>query len=358
MSLAGYPDDVISAAGYTKERCYTDALALTKSLRSDYNYRLLDDYTQIFDVDNQINDEIIWSVQYSTDKTYNGGGENGLHRYGVGWYNKSAVDNKAITTLWSHSLYYGREYRWTMPSLFMIQNFNEYDKRLYGSLQEYWCWIPTDWNQKPVYSDTVLIRHFRTVTDEEVAAGRQRAETHPLGHELFVEGLNHMYNLQTGEPTMNGRSCYHTNLKLLDSSREFAKDEKGHKDFIWFRLGEVYLSQAELYMYMGQKEEAAKVITELRKRALTEGHEEALKVTPDMITLDFILDEYMRELSMEDFRWYTLKRTGKLLERALKYNPDVKDKMKAYHVTRPIPQNEVDVVTNKDEFHQLPEYDK
>lgn len=167
-----------------------------------------------------------------------------------------------------------------------------------------------------------------------------------------------MYNLQTGEPTMNGRSCYHTNLKLLDSSREFAKDEKGHKDFIWFRLGEVYLSQAELYMYMGQKEEAAKVITELRKRALTEGHEEALKVTPDMITLDFILDEYMRELCMEGFRWYTLKRTGKLLERALKYNPDVKDKMKAYHVTRPIPQNEVDVVTNKDEFHQLPEYDK
>mgnify|MGYP000196828020 FL=1 len=358
MSLAGYPDDVISAAGYTKERCYTDALALTKSLRSDYNYRLLDDYTQIFDVDNQVNDEIIWSVQYSTDKTYNGGGENGLHRYGVGWYNKSAVDNKAITTLWSHSLYYGREYRWTMPSLFMIQNFNEYDKRLYGSLQEYWCWIPTDWNQKPVYSDTVLIRHFRSVTDEEVEAGRRRGETHPLGHELFVEGLNHMYNLQTGEPTMNGRSCYHTNLKLLDSSREFAKDEKGHKDFIWFRLGEVYLSQAELYMYMGQKEEAAKVITELRKRALTEGHEEALKVTPDMITLDFILDEYMRELSMEGFRWYTLKRTGKLLERALKYNPDVKDKMKAYHVTRPIPQNEVDVVTNKDEFHQLPEYDK
>ena len=192
----------------------------------------------------------------------------------------------------------------------MIQNFNEYDKRLYGSLQEYWCWIPTDWNQKPVYSDTVLIRHFRTVTDEEVAAGQQRAETHPLGHELFVEGLNHMYNLQTGEPTMNGRSCYHTNLKLLDSSREFAKDEKGHKDFIWFRLGEVYLSQAELYMYMGQKEEAAKVITELRKRALTEGHEEALKVTPDMITLDFILDEYMRELgpqayadSMNSAKW-------------------------------------------------------
>lgn len=67
-----------------------------------------------------------------------------------------------------------------------------------------------------------------------------------------------MYNLQTGEPTMNGRSCYHTNLKLLDSSREFAKDEKGHKDFIWFRLGEVYLSQAELYMYMGQKRKLLK----------------------------------------------------------------------------------------------------
>lgn len=89
-----------------------------------------------------------------------------------------------------------------------------------------------------------------------------------------------------------------------------------------------------------------------------EGYEDALKVTADMINLDFILDENMRELSMEGFRWYTLKRTGKLLERALKYNPDVRDKMKPYHINRPIPQNEVDVVTNKDEFHQLPEYNK
>lgn len=359
MSLAGYTDDIISKAGYTKERCYTDALALATSIRTDYKYKLLDDYTKIFDVDNQINDEIIWSVQYSTDKTYTYSDVDfGLHRYGVGWYNKSAVDNKAITTLWSHSLYYGREYRWSMPSLHMIQNFNQYDKRLYGSLQEYWCWIPTDWNQKPDYTDTVLVRHFRSVTDEEVAAGRKRAETHPLGHEQFVEGLNHMYNMQTGEPTMNGRSCYHTNLKLLDSSREFAKDEKGHKDLIWFRLGEVYLAEAELNMYLGNRQKAADLITELRKRAMMTGHEEALKVTPDMITLDFILDENMRELSMEGFRWYTLKRTGKLLERALKYNPDVKDKMKAYHVNRPIPQNEVDVVTNKDEFQQLPDYRK
>lgn len=358
MSLAGYPDNVISGTGYTKERCYTEALALTKSIRSDYNYKLLDDYTKVFDVDNQINDEIIWSVQYSTDKIYNEGGENGIHRYGVGWYNKSGVDNKAITTLWSHSLYYGREYRWGMPSLFMIQNFNEYDKRLYGTLQEYWCSIPNDWNQKPDYSDTVLIRRFHSVTDEEVAAGRKRAETHPSGHELFVEGINHMYDLQTGAPTMNGRSCYHTHLKLLDSSREFAKDEKGHKDFILFRLGEVYLAQSELYLYLGQKQEAANVITELRQRALMKGHEEALKVTPDMINIDFILDENMRELSTEGFRWYTLKRTGKLIERALKYNPDVKEKIKPYHVNRPIPQNEVDVVTNKDEFQQLPDYRK
>ena len=358
MSLAGYSDDIISIAGYTKQQCYTEALALTKSLISDYNYKLLDDYSKIFDVDNQINDEIIWSVQYSTDKIYNGGTANGLHRYGVGWYNKSAVDNASIPTLWSHSLYYGREYRWTMPSLYMIQCFNEYDKRLRGTLQEYWCWIPTDWDQKPVESDTVLIRHFRVVTDEEVEAGRLRGETHPLGHELFVEGINHMYDLQTGEPTMNGRSCYHTFLKFLDPSREFAKDENGYKDFIWFRLGEVYCAQAELYLYLGQKEEAAKVITDLRKRALTEGHEDALNVTSDMITLDFILDEYIRELGMEGFRWYTLKRTGKLLERALKYNPDVKGIMKDYHIDRPIPQNEVDVVTNKDEFQQLPGYRK
>lgn len=356
MSLAGYTDDVISKAGYTKDRCYTDALALAKSIRTDYNYKLLDDYEQIFDVNNQINDEIIWSVQYSTDNKYNNGGDNGLHRYGVGWYNKSAVDNAPITILWSHSLYYGREYRWSMPSLFMIQNFSLNDKRLYGSLQEYWCWIPEDWNQKPVLEDTVLIRRFVTVTDDEVAQGRKRAETHPLGHALYVEGINHMYNLETGEPTMNGRSCYHTNLKLLDPSREFGKDERGHKDVIWFRLGEVYLAEAELQMYMGNTAEAANLINQLRKRALMEGHEEELLVTSNMINLDFILDEYMRELSMEGFRWYTLKRTGKLYERSVKHNPDLRNRMKPYHINRPIPQNEIDVVSNKDEFMQLPDY--
>ncbi|MDR2118867.1 MAG: RagB/SusD family nutrient uptake outer membrane protein [Tannerellaceae bacterium] len=358
MSLSGYPDEVISQAGYTRNRCYTEALALTQSIRSDYNYRLLDGYTEIFDVDNQMNDEIIWSVQYSTDLKYNEGTANGLHRYGVGWYNKSAVDNAPILTLWSHTLYYGREYRWCMPSLFMIRNFSLYDKRLYGSLQQYWCWVPDNWDAKPVLEDTVLIRRFTAVSDREVEDGRKRADTHPLKHELYVEGTNHIYNLETGEPTMNGRSCYHTNLKLLDSSREFAKDERGHKDFIWCRLGEIYLAEAELQMYLGNKEEAAALINQLRARALMEGHGKELEVTPEMIDLDFILDENMRELSMEGFRWYTLKRTGKLYERAMKHNPDVRARMKPYHVNRPIPQNEVDVVTNKDEFMQLPDYRK
>ena len=167
-----------------------------------------------------------------------------------------------------------------------------------------------------------------------------------------------MYNLETGEPTINGRSCYHSYLKLMDPSREFAKDEKGHKDFIWFRLGEVYMAEAELLMYMGRNAEAADRINELRQRALVEGHENKLKVTADMIDLDFILDEYMRELSTEGFRWYTLKRTNKLYERAIKYNPDVRQRMKPYHVNRPIPQNEIDVVSNKDEFMQLPDYRK
>lgn len=358
MSLAGYANDIVSSAGYSKEQCYNEALKLTNSLRSDYSYKLLDDYSSVFDVQNQINDEIIWSVQYSTDNKYNEGGSNGLHRYGIGWYNKSAVDNKDITTLWSHTLYYGREYRWIMPSLYMVQNFSLYDKRLYGTLQEYWCWVPTDWNQKPVLEDTVLIRRFVPVSDEEVEQGRRRAETHSLGHALFVEGINHMYNLETGEPTINGRSCYHSYLKLMDPSREFAKDEKGHKDFIWFRLGEVYMAEAELLMYMGRNAEAADRINELRQRALVEGHENKLKVTADMIDLDFILDEYMRELSTEGFRWYTLKRTNKLYERAIKYNPDVRQRMKPYHVNRPIPQNEIDVVSNKDEFMQLPDYRK
>lgn len=83
-----------------------------------------------------------------------------------------------------------------------------------------------------------------------------------------------------------------------------------------------------------------------------------LKKSQDMlvkasdITLDFLLDERAREFIGEQLRWFDLKSTGKLLERVVKYNPDAAPNLKAYHLLRPIPRVEIDVLQNKSEFIQ------
>lgn len=77
-----------------------------------------------------------------------------------------------------------------------------------------------------------------------------------------------------------------------------------------------------------------------------------MQIQASQVNLDFILDERAREFAGEQMRWFDLKRTGKLVERVTKYNPDAAPYIKNFHVLRPIPQSELDAVTNKNEFRQ------
>ena len=63
-----------------------------------------------------------------------------------------------------------------------------------------------------------------------------------------------------------------------------------------------------------------------------------------------------REFAGEQLRWFDLKRTGKLIERVKLYNKAAAGLIQDYHVLRPIPQKQLDAVTNKSEFIQNPGY--
>ena len=101
------------------------------------------------------------------------------------------------------------------------------------------------------------------------------------------------------------------------------------------RLAETYLLRAEAYFHKGDLTSAAADINVVRARAKAE------PVTPSQITLDYILDERARELTVEEPRRKTLSRLGILVDRVKKYNMKSKD-IEEYHQWWPIPQKAID----------------
>ncbi len=73
------------------------------------------------------------------------------------------------------------------------------------------------------------------------------------------------------------------------------------------------------------------------------------RATASNININLILDERARELLGEYDRWFDLKRTGKLVERVLRFNPWAKKSktINDIHYLRPIPQNEIDLSSPK-----------
>ena len=110
---------------------------------------------------------------------------------------------------------------------------------------------------------------------------------------------------------------HHPDAQFLDKSSYLLAGTGGktYTDQYFFRLAEAYLLRAEAYVNTGKNSEAAADINVLRNRA------QAKNVTSEEMSIDFILDERLRELVCEEKRRLTLARVGKLSERIKKYNP-------------------------------------
>ncbi len=113
------------------------------------------------------------------------------------------------------------------------------------------------------------------------------------------------------------------------------------KDITMMRFGETYLLLAEAQFKQSRPGDAAISINVLRNRAL------AATVSASDITLDFILDERVRELIGEENRRMTLVRTGTLVERAKRLNKEkTLATIQEFHKLWPLPFSEI--ALNKD----------
>ncbi|HEY5471134.1 MAG TPA: RagB/SusD family nutrient uptake outer membrane protein [Bacteroidales bacterium] len=112
-------------------------------------------------------------------------------------------------------------------------------------------------------------------------------------------------------------------------------ERKSLKDEYLFRLAETYLLRAEAYIGNNNQAKAADDINSIRIRA------NATPISSSEATLDFVLDERLRELYCEEWRSLTLLRLGKSVERNRKYNPYTGLTISDYHNLWPIPYSEI-----------------
>ena len=138
------------------------------------------------------------------------------------------------------------------------------------------------------------------------------------------------------------------------------------RPYILFRFSEVYLVAAEAAFKGGATlQDAANMINVLRTRAALKANQTAAQytaavaaqqITAAQVTLDFILEERSRELFAEDTRWWDLSRTKTLVARVKAYNTEAAAGVQDYNMLRPIPQSQIDLVTEGPKYPQNPGY--
>ena len=172
-------------------------------------------------------------------------------------------------------------------------------------------------------------------------------------------------------------SLYPSLKKYDDNKRTGVSDYSGRPTSVC-RLGDTYLLAAEAAIEAGHPGDALPLITTLRTRAAyragipdlaarqammmmrNTGTPEApvwAPITAADMTQTFIMEERTRELFGENVRWPDLACRGLLASRVQAYNPLGGPNVKATNALRPIPQTQLDAMTDPDKIkYQNPGY--
>lgn len=313
---------------------YQKAADLSNEVLTKYSFKLLPDYAKVFEQGSgEINDEVVWSVQYTSDPLTNGGGNN-AHVFFLMEYDVQPGMMRDIAN--------GRPFKRFKPTNYTLGLYDRtkdgrYDKNF---KQVFFC------NKPGTY----------TINGKSVTLATGDTTMWLPGVELAADVIAQK-NYQVITPSKYTEKLFPSLRKYLDPLRPDVTTFEGSRDFLAFRLAETYLIRAEALLLSGQPG-AAEMINKVRRRAAVPGKEADMEITDGDVTLDFILDERSRELLGEQHRWFDLVRTNKLIERVKLYNAQAKDNIKDTNTLRPIPQDQIDRTTNSDgsAFLQNPGY--
>jgi hypothetical protein len=177
----------------------------------------------------------------------------------------------------------------------------------------------------------------------------------------LVSDPSDLFDAATGnyKTTAQIPAGYPNLLNIFPAFRKFSSKQFAYTNQYWLgdipiiRLGDIYLVAAEAALLASNDQaKAAQYVNVIRKRAAITTRDNEMAVTPAQVTLDFILKERGRELTGEHWRWYDLKRMGKLTKAylqatnqvvSIEFNP-------SKHIVRPVPQTFLDAINNASEY--------
>ncbi|ARK13710.1 RagB/SusD family nutrient uptake outer membrane protein [Fibrella sp. ES10-3-2-2] len=316
---------------------YAKAATLAQNVINNYGFKLLPDFASVFAQGaGEINDEVIFSVQYTSDPLTNAGsapvassggntGGNNLHLFFGMQYDVQPGMVRDIAN--------GRPFKRLRPTTYAMETVfqnRDNDSRYKKTFKDTWlCNNPGTFNSSFDPSKPTLTFKAGDTTIFIPGYEMPLAERAKKKYQVLV-------------PSRYDEALFPTLQKFFDPLRPDRTYEPGSRDFLVFRLAETYLILAEAQLLQGKTTEAAAAINMVRRRAAWPGKEAAMTITPAQMNMDMVYEERGRELMGEQIRWLDLKRWGKLVERVQKYNPQAAANVKEIHNLRPIPQTQID----------------
>lgn len=372
-SAAAQPDDFSKA--------YTTANDLITN-RATYGLDLEQDFAGVFRDGNEYGKESIFVMDRNTDPVFSESGynnttaadgnkENRSNHYWVCFYTLTRNVNAGIPGAASSTqqvvtrdVANGRPFRRFRPTNYTYNAFSDRanDSRYDKTFQKVWIYNrPTsgaqgqDANNNPI---TITVQRGNPLTSYTWVKGLDTAIWMP-GVEV-TEAQRRASKAVIIAPSEYTTEWFPTMLKHLDITRPHFNDPSD-RPIILFRLADTYLLAAEAALKDNRPADAATMINAVRQRAAYRSANTpaqnaaavaAVTITGATVTLDYILDERTRELYGEYNRWYDLVRTRSLLTRVQAHNPISAAGIKSWHILRPIPQTQIDLVTTGPRFPQ------
>ncbi|GAB4010533.1 RagB/SusD family nutrient uptake outer membrane protein [Spirosoma migulaei] len=317
---------------------YTKAATYAQNVISNYSLKLLPDFASVFaQGGGEINDEVIFSVQYTTDPltnintaNLNNGEGNKLHLYFGMQYDVQPGMKRDIAN--------DRPFKRLRPTTYLLETV--FKDRV------------NDSRYKKTFKDTWLSNNPGTNLNTSFDNSKAKMTLKAGDTAIYIPGVEWTVAQRAAKPyqvlvpSAYTAALFPTLQKFLDPTRPDLTYEAGSRDYLAFRLAETYLILAEAQFKSGKTTEAVAAINAVRRRAAYPGKETAMEITPAQLDMEMIMQERARELAGEQMRWFDLKRWGNLVERVKLYNPDGAANVKETHNLRPIPQTQIDRTEN------------